>query len=637
MKKGPLPLFNLRPKTRWRWPLILAIALLAGPLSSSYGQEAAINVTVEHNVMIPAGDSVLLATDIYRPAVDGQPVTELLPLLLQRTPYGKSEGRFAPQAAYFASQGYVVALQDLRGRYDSGGTFTKYNPLEAADGAQTVEWLSRLPYVDGRVAMWGTSYGAHTQADASKLNPEGLSAMVINMGGMANAWDHAVRQGGAFELGRELTWAFRQIPMEVKDPVVQAHFEREQIEDWYPAWPFRRGLNPLSIAPNFENYVLEEYRHGDYDDFWKGTGINWEEYYGQTADVPMVHIGGWYDIFLSGTIQNYQELSLRQSTPKWLIIGPWTHSGNERTYAGDVDFGPEAAITDFNRDFQVRWFDHLLKEKKSEAIPEKPVQLFVMGTGDGKKNEAGRLNHGGYWMEADSWPLPDTKPVFFYFHADGSLNNQPPGEAASSTTFTFDPTHPVPTLGGNVSARVKDGAYDQRERPDFIGSRPPYLPLSARGDVVVFQTEPLEEDMQAVGPIIVCLCVSSTAEDTDFTVKLLDVYPPSEDFPSGFDMNLTDGIVRMSYRNGRPDRELIRPGEAYNVVIKPFPTANVFKKGHRIRVDISSSNFPRWDVNPNTGEPFESSRRKVSADNTVFHYAERPSYIVLPIVPLGKW
>lgn len=636
MKKAPHYHANPKPTSGWLLHLPLALALLAASFLPLSAQEALGKVIVEHNVMIPARDSVLLATDIYRPAAGGQPVAGRLPLLLQRTPYGKSSERFIPQATYFAGQGYVVALQDLRGRYDSGGTFTKYNPLEAHDGALTVEWLSRLPYVDERVGMWGTSYGAHTAADASKLRPEGLSAMVINMGGMANAWGHAVRQGGAFELGRELTWAFRQIPMEIDDPVVRAHFGREQIDDWYHAWPFRRGLNPLSIAPNFESYLLEEYAHGDYDGYWKEIGINWEEYYDQTADVPMVHVGGWYDIFLPGTIQNFQELSRRQSSPKWLIIGPWTHSGNERTYAGDVDFGPAAAIPDFHSGFQIRWFDYLLKGKKAEGIPEKPVQLFVMGTGDGSKNQAGRLNHGGYWLEADGWPPPNAKPLTFYFHADGSLGIQPPRETVSSTTFTFDPDHPVPTLGGNVSARVKDGAFDQRERPDFIGSRPPYLPLHARSDVVVFQTEPLEDDMQAVGPITVKLFVSSTAKDTDFTVKLLDVYPPSEDFPGGFHLNLTDAIVRMSYRNGRHERSLITPGEVYELSIEPFPTANVFKKGHRIRIDISSSNFPRWDVNPNTGEPFESSRRKVKADNTIYHSAERPSHVVLPVAPIRE-
>lgn len=610
--------------------LAVVPALLVAPAGA---QELGRDVVVERNVMVPARDGTLLATDIYRPAVDGVPVAERLPLVLQRTPYGKSTGRFLPQALHFAAAGYVVAVQDMRGRYDSGGDFLKYDPLDAPDGHDAVEALARLPYVDGRVAMWGTSYAAHAQADAAKMAPPSLAALVINQGGMANAWDHAVRQGGAFELGRELTWAFRQIPLETGDPVVRAHFERETVEDWYAAWPFRPGLSPLSIAPNFDAYILEEATRSDYGDYWKEMGINWVEYYDRTADVPMVHIGGWYDIFLRGTIQNYLELSRRQETPKWLLVGPWTHSGNGRTYAGDVDFGAEAALADFDTGFHLRWFDRLLKGKGSAGTQEKPVRLFVMGTGDGARDAQGRLRHGGYWMEADGWPLPEARPTTLYFHGDGRLRAGAPSAPRSSTTFTFDPSHPVPTLGGNVSARVKDGAFDQRERPDFVGSRPPYLPLGSRPDVLVFQTEPLEEDVTVVGPITVTLFVESTAVDTDFTVKLVDVYPPSADFPSGFDMNLTDGVVRMSYRNGRPTRDLITPGQVYEVTIEPFPTANVFKKGHRIRVDVSSSNFPRWDVNPNTGEPLAASRRQVKADNTVFHEAGRASRIVLPIVP----
>jgi len=612
--------------------LLAAVAGFVLAARPARGQELGRDVVVERNVMIAARDGTMLATDIYRPAVDGVPVAERLPLVLQRTPYGKSTERFPPVAARLAAAGYVVAVQDMRGRYDSGGDFLKYDPLDAPDGHDAIEALAKLPYVDGRVAMWGTSYAAHAQADAAKTRPPSLAALVINQGGMANAWDHAVRQGGAFELGRELTWAFRQIPLETDDPVVRAHFDRETVEDWYAAWPFRAGLNPLSIAPNYDAYVLEEATRSDYDEYWRAMGINWVEYYDRTADVPMVHVGGWYDIFLRGTIQNYQELSRRQRTPKWLLVGPWTHSGNARTWAGDVDFGAEAAIADFDTGFQVRWFDRLLKGRGSAGTQEKPVRLFVMGTGDGTRDARGRLRHGGYWMEADAWPLPEARPTALYLHGDGGLREESPTGAPSSTTFTFDPAHPVPTLGGNVSARVKDGAYDQRERPDFVGSRPPYLPLKARPDVLVFQTGPLEEDVTVVGPVTVTLFVGSTAVDTDFTVKLVDVYPPSADFPSGFDMNLTDGVARMSYRNGRTTRDLITPGEVYEVTIEPFPTANVFKKGHRIRVDVSSSNFPRWDVNPNTGEPLARSRRQVKADNTVFHEAGRASRVVLPIV-----
>ena len=594
------------------------------------------DIVVATNVMIPMVDEVHLATDIYFPSQDFLNSGVKLPILLQRTPYGKEAERFKPAVELFTKNGYIVALQDLRGRYDSEGVFTKYSPQEAQDGATTVEWLSALDHCNGKVGMWGTSYGAHTQADASKLNPQGLSAMILNMGGMTNAWDHAVRQGGAFELGRELTWAWKQIPAEIEDPVVQAHFKKELIKDWYKVWPFRKGLNPLSIAPNFEDYILEELTHSDYDEFWKKTGINWVEYFEQTADVPMVHVGGWYDIFLRGTIQNFQSLDKLQESPKWLIIGPWTHGGNHKSYAGDVDFGEVATIPDFRTGYQLDWFDHILKDKKVDRLPSSSIKLFVMGTGNGSKNEVGKLNHGGYWLDTDEWPLSNSIPTSFFIHEDGSLTTEASLKSESSTTFIFDPSKPVPTLGGNVSARVKDGAFDQRERADFIGSEPPYLPLKSRSDVVVFQTEPLEEDIQVIGPIEIELFCSSDAVDTDFTVKLVDVYPPSEDFPSGFDMNITDGIVRMSYRNDRIKRELITPGEIYKVKINPFPSANVFKKGHRIRIDISSSNFPRWDVNPNTGEPLGKHRRMKKTDNTIYHSEEYPSRISLPIVPIKK-
>ena len=606
--------------------LIFISIFLSGPQTKLFCQRLGIDVVVEKNVMISAKDSILLATDIYRPALNGVPVSSRYPVLFQRTPYDKEGERFIPQATLFASQGFIVAIQDLRGRYHSQGLFTKYSPLEASDGAVSVEYLAKLPYADGRVGMWGTSYGAHTQADASKLNPKGLSAMVINMGGMTNAWDHAVRQGGAFELGRELTWAWRQIPLEINDPVVEAHFNREKIEDWYQAWPLRKGLSPLSIAPNFEDYFFEELTHGDYDDYWKESGINWEEYYPQTADVPMVHIGGWYDIFLRGTIKNYVELSRIQKSAKWLIIGPWTHSGNTRTYAGDVDFGAESAIPDFHEDYQIKWFNYLLKDSIYSDDAIKPIRLFVMGTGDGSKNENGRLSHGGYWKTMDQWPPPGEE-VSFYLQEEGLLSLEKPKQDLSFTTYTYDPDHPVPTLGGNTSARVKDGGFDQRAREDFVGSEPPFLPLKSRSDIVVFQTEPLEKDLTIIGPVNLKLFCSSSAKDTDFTFKLIDVYPPSEEYPSGFDLNLTDAIVRMSYRNGRHTRDLINPDEIYEIDLEPFPIANVFKKGHRIRVDISSSNFPRWDINPNTGEALGKSRRKIKADNTIYHDAIRSSKV----------
>ncbi|MCB0689935.1 MAG: CocE/NonD family hydrolase, partial [Saprospiraceae bacterium] len=306
------------------------------------------------------------------------------------------------------------------------------------------------------------------------------------------------------------------------------------------------------------------------------------------------------------------------------------HSGNTKTYAGDVDFGPESAIKDFHEAYQIKWFNFLLKDSVDTDLTSNPIRIFVMGGGDGKKNSQGRLNHGGYWTNLAQWP-PEGEELNLYFQEGGLLTKDRPIVENTFSTYTYDPEHPVPTLGGHTSARVKDGGYNQRERDDFAGSEPPYLPLKSRSDILVFQTEVLQDDLTIMGPIKVKLFCSSTAEDTDFTFKLIDVYPPSEDYPSGFELNLTESIVRMSYRNGRHTRDLINPGEIYEVDMEPFATANIFKKGHRLRVDISSSSFPRWDINPNTGEPLGLSKRKIKADNTIYHDEARSSRVVLKI------
>ncbi len=586
---------------------------------------------VERNVMIEMRDGVKLATDIYHPLINGETVNKPLPVVLARSPYNKARARDVDAAENFARHGYVAVIQDMRGRWASEGQFTKYAVTEPADGYDTVEWLTKQPFSNGKIGMWGTSYSAHTASGAAKLSPTGLSAILLNQGGMANAWDHAVRQGGAFELGRELTWVWRQIGIEYQDPVVRELFKQESVLDWYHAMPLREGLSPLAHAPKYEKYFLDELKNSDYSEFWQTMPLNWSQYYEQTADIAMLHVGGWYDIFLPGTLQNYAELSALKSSPIELLIGPWSHSGNGRTYAGDVDFGEAAAITDFFVDFQRRWFDRHLKSNQSEN--PKPVRIFLMGGGDGTKTPEGKLNHGGHWLEVDGWPLQEAVPTKFYLSAEGELARGKPDTRDSFTTYTFDPENPVPTIGGNVSARVKDGAYNQRERKDFFPSSLPFLPLGARDDVLVFQTPVLEEDVTVVGPIKVVLYAASTGLDTDFTAKLIDVYPPSEDYPAGFDMNITDAIARASYRNGRHSRDLIKPGKVYQIEVEPFPTANIFKKGHRIRLHISSSNFPRFDVNPGTGEPLGENRRQMAVDNTIRHDARYPSHIVLPVVP----
>jgi uncharacterized protein len=609
--------------------LCLTTALQAQPPRTS-----TFDVVRQDAVMVPMRDGTKLYTELYRPARGSALVDSAFPVLLLRTPYEIRGEEIVRQANAFAATGYVVAMQNIRGRYQSEGRFTKYSILDAPDGYDAIEWLGTRRFSNGKVGTWGRSYAAHSQADAAKLNPPHLKAMIVNQGGMANAWDHAVRHGGAFELGREMTWVWQEARRETSDSSVRALLEREKVETWYEHLPLRRGQSPLSTVPEYEQYFLDEWTHGDYGPFWQKISLNWAPYYRQTADVPMLHLGGWYDIFLRGTIDNYLGLRAGKRGPVRLVIGPWVHGGNGRTYAGDVDFGAQSSIAGFDVEYHLRWFDHYLKGVPNGVEGDPAVRLFVMGGGNGTKTATGKLSHGGTWIEGGDWPLPGTSFTKFYLHGDGTLSRTAPAAGGGATTFTFDPAHPVPTLGGNVSARVKDGAYDQRERPDFPGSRAPYLPLKSRRDVVVFETAPLTEDVRIVGPIDVQLYASTTGVDTDFTAKLVDVYPPSADFPGGFDLNISDAIQRMSYRDSRSTRSLVTPGQVYALRIRPFPTANVFKKGHRIRLDISSSNFPRFDVNPNTGEPLGLERRLKAVDNTVYHDAARPSYVLLPIVPV---
>ncbi len=604
-------------------------------------------VEVETDLMVEMRDGVHLATDVYRPARGEAPVDERFPVLLHRTPYDKTARGLVAQARWFATHGYVVVLQDTRGLYRSEGEFQKYNRYDAPDGFDTIAWIAGLDYVLPSVGMWGTSYGAHTQADAAKLDPPALATAVLTMGGLSDGWDHKVRNHGAFELGQQLGWAHDQLAAVTDDPELRERLGREPVSEWFDLIPFRQGHNPLSVAPNFEAYFLGMQNHGDYDEYWSGIGRNWVEYYDGTADIPMLHVGGWYDPYAGGTIRNFVELARRKRAPMRLVMGPWTHGAASRSYAGDVEFGDAAAIPEFSRGFHLRWFDaHLKGELADErGASGDSARIFLMGTGDGHRDPNGRLYHGGRWIDAASWPLPGTRTVPYYAWGDGTLRPEPPLADGGATTYTYDPHAPVPTIGGSFSGALKRGAYDQVERPfrsleggsenGFYGSRPPYPRLRDRPDVLVFETPPLEEDVTVVGPITVRLWVSSSAVDTDFTAKLIDVYPPGGDWPEGFDLNLTDGIIRARYRGSRERAELMEPGVVYEVVIEPFPTANLFKAGHRIRIDISSSNYPRFDVNPNTGEPLGRHTHMIAADNTVYHDAAHPSQVELPIAQLA--
>jgi putative CocE/NonD family hydrolase len=317
-------------------------------------------------------------------------------------------------------------------------------------------------------------------------------------------------------------------------------------------------------------------------------------------------------------------------------MGPWVHGGAEDSHAGEAEFGPDARIKYL--DLAKRWYDRWLKGIPNGAENVAPVRIFVMGGGDGHKTAEGRVFVGGHWRDEKEWPLSRAVTTNYYLGAGGALSPQPP-VASAPTSFQFDPKHPVPTLGGNISSSgtlMTNGALDQRCRADYWPCEGDTRPLSARNDVLVFQSAPLEHDVEVTGRLVVKLWVSSDALDTDFTAKLVDVYPPNDDFPAGVDFNVEDSIVRARYRNSLEKAELMKPGEVYEVAIELYPTSLLFQRGHRIRLDISSSNFPRFDVNPNTGEPLNRNRRVAVATNTVYHDPQHPSHIELPVIPAGK-
>ena len=400
--------------------------------------------------------------------------------------------------------------------------------------------------------------------------------------------------------------------------------------------PTRRGMTPLRLAPEYEAWLIGAMEHGGNDEYW--TQNNIIDVPEKFQDMPVYLVGGWYDSWGGNTTANYRALSRSIKGPVYLIMGPWIHGAQSGHAHGQVTFGRDAAIAD-ELAWRKEWYDHWLKgvdNSVGKAAPfATPVRIFVMGTGDGGKDSEGRLVHGGSWREEQEWPLARTVYTDYYLHPGGGLSTEFVNGIVSATEFQFDPANPVPTIGGNISSGndiLLQGGWDQKGGP-HVWNFKQSIPISARKDVVVFQTEPLEKDLEVTGEIEVRLFASSSAKDTDFTAKLIDVYPPSADWPGGFDLNIGDGIVRARFREGLKEEKLLQPGEIYEFTIKLYPTSNVFKRGHRIRLDVSSSNFPRFDVNPNTGEPLNQQRRSQVANQVIHHDGQRLSRIVLPVVP----
>jgi hypothetical protein len=315
-----------------------------------------------------------------------------------------------------------------------------------------------------------------------------------------------------------------------------------------------------------------------------------------------------------------------------LIIGPWIHSAEFLNYAGDAQFTDDAGV-DLPR-MHLAWYNHFLKGMDNGVERQMPVRIYVMGGGDAHKTKEGRIFVGGHWRDEPDWPLARAIATPYYLHAGGMLSPDR-SIAAPPSMFRFDPMNPVPTLGGSISSQgnlSSAGATNQRCRLDFWLCADA-KPLSARPDVLVFQTPPLAAAVEVTGRLVVNLWAATDGRDTDFTAKLIDVYPPNADFPDGVDLNISDSIVRGRYRKGPGKAELLRPGRAYEFTIEMYPTSLLFQRGHRIRLDVSSSNFPRFDVNPNTGEPLNNNTQSRVALNTIYMDAQHPSKITLPIIP----
>jgi putative CocE/NonD family hydrolase len=606
-------------------------------------------------------DGTALAADVFRPAdpATGEPLTEPKPALLDRTPYNK-RGRLERHGEWYAKRGYVVVIQDCRGRFESDGEFYIF-ANEAEDGYDTVEWLADQPYCDGRVGTFGTSYGGWVQSALATQDPPHLEAMFVNQGA-ANGREATFRHNGAFEL-RWLCWALTLgggfAKRALEDETIQQRLANVDVRELLADGPVHRGQSPLRHLPNYEEWLFDIMTSGNADDaLWQSPGINFEAYYDQSADVPTVYAGAWYDSYTKATCDNFTALSARKDSDHFLLMGPWTHGWDEyplpswnKSYSGELEFGDAAHLN--YQQTRLDFFDHYLKG--ADTWTDQPtVQYFRMGEGDGRQTGEGRLFHGGSWYSATEWPPETTTMTPFYAHEDGTLRRDPPSVSESATSYEFDPKNPVPTIGGNCSSYITyepraeslleyplaerklldltgRGGYDQRTRDETLAADRTGMALEERDDVLVFRTPPLSDPVRIVGPVSVTVYGETDAPDTDFTAKLLEEYPPNDEFEDGFALNLSDSICRGRYRGYRKTPDFIDPGAVHEYYMEPYPTANVFDAGHRIRLDISSSNFPRFDVNHNTGGPLYGDREYTVATNTVHHSEQYPTHIELPL------
>jgi uncharacterized protein len=571
-------------------------------------------VIVDRDVWITMRDGVRLQADVWRPSTTGR-----YPVLLQRTPYNRADS-FAVivnagiEPLRAVSEGFVVVIQDTRGRFGSEGVFDPFR-TEAVDGFDTIEWLGAQPYSNGRVGMYGASYYAATQLLAATANPPALRA-IAPQATASDYHDDWTYRGGALQLGFTLYWALGLAGAEAQRrraageniDAIEGELQKLGDDPWaaYQARPLA-GLDALGeLLPAWNDWLA----HPGRDDFWRSISI--AEHF-EHIDVPALHIGGWFDIFLHGTLANYHGLSTRtDAAQQRLVIGPWAHAVAYDAL-GEVEYGAgaSAAALDLTR-LQLDWFAGFLKPDAT-PVASAPVRVFMMGE--------------NAWRDEDAWPPTRAHKERFYLDGSadhvggftGVLSGHFP-EEGQSATFTFDPADPVPTTGGatflpGAYVGLHSGQRDQRA-------------VEQRPDVLTYTTHPLEEDLELCGPVSVTVWASTSAEDTDWTAKLVDVHP------DGRALSVCDGIIRARYESGTQDEEFVPPGIVRAYRIDLGATAIAIGRGHAIRVEISSSNFPRFDINPGYRGDVATATTDdlVVATQQVFHGGAYPSHLELSVV-----
>jgi putative CocE/NonD family hydrolase len=561
---------------------------------------------VERNVAMKTRDGVTLRADIYRPAGEG-----VFPVLLQRTPYSKDNA--AAFARLATARGFMVVVQDVRGRFASEGEWYTFKH-ETEDGYDTIEWAAALPRSNGKVGMFGGSYVGATQMLAAIGHPPHLAGIcpVVTASNYHENWSY---QGGAFEQWFNESWTSslaqdtltRTIRQNTNALVGDGVLPLKQ----YPLFNLPAALNSADLTRQIAPYFLDWASHPLYDDYWKQWSI--EEDFSR-IQVPALTIAAWYDIFQGGSLRNFVGLQKNAGNEaarkgQRLLVTIGGHAGGGEKI-GAVDFGPEALQYD-ETNITLDWYDFLFLGKQNQFASDKPVRIFVMG-----ENK---------WRDEAAWPLPEAKEMKYLLRSSGKANSAAGdgvlvvaslGKSAPDT-FTYNPADPVPTVGGPLccdATHLPPGPRDQKD-------------VEARSDVLAYSSPALENDVEVTGPVSLDLFASSTAADTDFTAKLVDVWP------DGFAQNLTEGILRARFRNSTSAAEPLVPGKIYELKIDLWSTSNVFLKGHTIRLEVSSSNFPRFDRNLNTGKSAAEDATFVKAVNTVYHDAAHPSALILPVVP----